>query len=259
MRTPSRPLLPPSALNPVPARQSAAEQTRAIAAYVAALRAQLGERLPADLPLVALEVQSDGIAPLPRSRRLLYRAHLHALIENGWEDAKSDGPPPSYADSPPELSAISAATCSACGGRCCRHGGTQAYISHDSLRLFRHIRPTGSPDEFVATYAERLAAQTYAGSCVQHSGTGCTLPRGLRSETCNRHFCEELLHIQALRQQAGPDFRCLLVRLREGRIDSCVLLSEQGFELLDSDPAVRLAEAAHPPTVHDEEAKIINQ
>ncbi|HNN95516.1 MAG TPA: hypothetical protein PKI03_24730 [Pseudomonadota bacterium] len=216
---------------PSPARHPGVE------AYVAALRGKHAARLPVGLPHVVIQMQTDLLRLLPPSRRLLHRAHLHTLVEGGWEDALSDGPPPAYVDpESPGLQALSAATCRACGGKCCRHGGTQAYINHDSLRQFRALRPHDSPEDFVATYADRLAAQTYEGSCVQHGSGGCTLPRALRSETCNRHLCDGLLRIHGLRVVAGRDFQCLLVRLSDGQIHSAGLLSEQGFELLDQSP-----------------------
>jgi hypothetical protein len=224
----SQPLRTP----PVP---TAADRQHAIDVYAAAVRQRFASRLSPSIPHVAIEMQTDPLRPLPQSRRLLHRAHLHVLVEHGWEDALADGPPPAYAVAESdEVHAISTAACTACGGKCCRHGNVQAYINHDSLRAFRHQQPAAGPDAFVATYADRLNAQTYEGSCVHHSGRGCTLPRALRSEVCNRHFCDPLLHVHTLRLQAGPDFCCLLIRLQDGQPHSCGLLSDRGFELLDT-------------------------
>jgi hypothetical protein len=50
---------------------------------------------------------------------------------------------------------------------------------------------------------ERLPAESVLDSCVYHSATGCSLPRELRSETCNRHLCGKLKNLQATRP-GGP-------------------------------------------------------
>lgn len=233
---------------PPPPRSKAQPPTqdrlRAVAAYADVVRRRFAARLPPAIPHVALPMQSDLVQLLPMSRRLLHRAHLHALAEHGWQDAQDDGrPEPRTDDAPAELMAISSVTCTACGGKCCRHGGAQSYINHDSLRQFRADRPAASPDDFVAAYADRLAENTFQGSCVHHGVAGCTLPRTLRSETCNHHYCDGLQHIHALRLAAGADFRCLVVRLWDGELHSCILLSDQGFEVLDSDPYSHMSPA----------------
>lgn len=216
---------------------TAAERARAVEAYAARMRVRHADRLAPSIPHVAIEMQSDPVRPLPMSRRLQHRVHLHVLIEGGWDDARVDGPPPAYSEEEaPGLEDISRAGCTACGGKCCRHGNAQAYVNHDSLRQFRHDQPHAGPDEFVDTYASRLATQTYEGSCVHHGEQGCTLPRALRSEICNRHYCDGMLQVHVLRLQAGPAFCCLLLRLRDGLPHSCGLLSDRGFELLDSEP-----------------------
>lgn len=108
---------------------AAGEHTRAVDAYAARVRARYADRLPPGIPHVAIEMQTDPLVPLPMSRRLLHRVHLHVLVETGWEDALSDGPPPAYAEAEaPGLEGISRAACTACGGKCCRHGNVQAYV-----------------------------------------------------------------------------------------------------------------------------------
>jgi hypothetical protein len=51
------------------------------------------------------------------------------------------------------------------------------------------------------------------GSCVNHTGDGCSLPRSLRSDTCNRWRC---LPLQALdrRLEAGPPVHTVAVLSR---------------------------------------------
>ena len=52
-------------------------------------------------------------------------------------------------------------------------------------------------------------------SCVYHGADGCALPRALRSDTCNRYFCEGLQRVR----DAGREVpvRLFLAQITEGR------------------------------------------
>ena len=44
----------------------------------------------------------------------------------------------------------------------------------------------------IGLYTDRVPASGYAGSCIFHGESGCTLERSLRSDVCNSYFCTGL-------------------------------------------------------------------
>jgi hypothetical protein len=80
--------------------------------------------------------------------------------------------------------------CALCAGHCCTHGGTHAFLGTSDLRRIAETMTDG--DSGVALehlYTAHIPDAHYAGSCVFHGERGCTLPRSLRSSTCNRYLC----------------------------------------------------------------------
>ena len=104
------------------------------------------------------------------------------------------------------VSATLALGCATCRGACCTRGGTHAFLGAAALRDMarRHTNgDTGAPLE--ALYAEHLPAAHFADSCVFHGERGCTLPRALRSNTCNRYLCGALTSLGRALTAAGSD------------------------------------------------------
>jgi hypothetical protein len=62
----------------------------------------------------------------------------------------------------------------------------------DTIRRYLAAHPERRPREVLAAYRDCLGNKTHRGSCVYHGPTGCTLPRPMRSDTCNDFFCEGL-------------------------------------------------------------------
>lgn len=81
--------------------------------------------------------------------------------------------------------------CGHCGGGCCSAGGERAYLNADSIR--RVLRANAwQPEQLIEEYLARLAPETIADACVNQTATGCSLPREMRSNTCNHFFCPSL-------------------------------------------------------------------
>lgn len=51
------------------------------------------------------------------------------------------------------------------------------------------------PDAIVSMYDGHVPPQHYRGSCLFHATSGCTLPRMLRSDLCNRYVCGGLTQL----------------------------------------------------------------
>jgi hypothetical protein len=163
-------------------------------------------RLPAGPATAALQLLlPSGPArarPLAQSRRERYRAHLLAVAKiavtmapgmprtnaAALQDPVPDTAPPSP---------LPGRLCALCGGGCCTRGSDHAYLGAPTLRRFMDAHPGMSPEAVVAAYLERMSSKTQAGSCINHTRTGCSLPRDMRSDTCNDYACDSLAQVQA--------------------------------------------------------------
>lgn len=84
--------------------------------------------------------------------------------------------------------------CAMCRGFCCVPGGNHGFIATATLRIAEARLAAGN---IVDHYMSYVPQRAYAGSCIFHAATGCTLPRDLRSDICNRHLCPPLAKIAA--------------------------------------------------------------
>jgi hypothetical protein len=173
--------------------RNAASHAAAAAAALAHARRLLGSQ--ASLDAVALVVVSGSNAklrPIPTQRRENLRNNVAASIANSEhphaEPTRCELP---IASCPPASDALSAA-CATCRGFCCREGGDSAYLDANTLRRIRAERPALSPADLVELYAAAIPERSVEHSCIFHGEHGCTLPRELRSHTCNDYFCQPL-------------------------------------------------------------------
>jgi hypothetical protein len=168
----------------------------------------LRSRLPAALtpePLhVLLPTGPQRASRMTAGRRDSYREHLVRIVA----EARAPAPPP---PSPPPAQAAAAALpasaipghlCALCGGGCCTRGGEKAYLAAATMRRFIDAHPGLADGAVVAAYLERVEDRTQTGSCINHTAQGCSLPRDMRSDTCNNYACESLASIHAA--QRGP-------------------------------------------------------
>jgi len=201
------------------------------AALTAASRArqlaEAGENAAA-WSFLAMRVVEAGVQPLRlllpsgphRQRRLAgdrrqrYRAHLLRVLEaiaSAPADARTDQED-AAATAP---SSLPGQLCALCGGGCCTRGGDHAYLSVPTLRGFMAAQPQLSNGEVVAAYLDRVAPRTESGSCINHTRHGCSLPREMRSDTCNRFACESLATLQAAQRGEVPVQVVLVVRRKQ--------------------------------------------
>ncbi len=171
----------------------------------------------ARLPVVLLPVNARSITELPDDARERFLLHLRLQITRAFSEPLRDsaagmpreeqgarldadeieGPD---ADSDATVhGAILGAGCATCLGECCTAGGTHAFLKTASLvRVRAHLAGLGehvTPASIEAKYRSALPAQHYHGSCVFHAVGGCTLPRVLRSNLCNRYLCGGLTQL----------------------------------------------------------------
>jgi hypothetical protein len=186
--------------------------------------------------------------PLASVRRARYRAHLEAIAQHAA--ALAPGVPASDAGDGVAGGAASSSLpgrlCGMCGGGCCTRGENHAYLSPPTLRRFMDAQPQLSPADVVAAYVERMPAAARWGSCINHTRTGCSLPRAMRSDICNSFACDALQQLQA-----APVVQVVLVVRRaqqlwlrdrpdlDNAVTGAAVLRETGLRRLSVKPAVR--------------------
>lgn len=158
---------------------------------------------PVGAPLQLLLPSGPARArPLARSRRERYRAHLLAVANIAAAMAPGMPRTNAAASQDPILdtaapSPLPGRLCALCGGGCCTRGSDHAYLGAPTLRRFMDAYPALSTEAVVAAYLERVGDITQAGSCINHTRSGCSLPREMRSDTCNDYACAALAEVQA--------------------------------------------------------------
>lgn len=211
-------------------------QDREAAAVFAAMTSR-GDRVAS--PGLRLVVPSGHAParPLSERRRRAYAAHLDAIIAAAFaapapEAASSTAEPPqaavdaaqavapTAAPPPGEAAAsFSGRLCGFCGGGCCADGGDVAYLSAQTVRRVAaadpDLDPRLHPGRLRAAYLARVAARTVAGSCIHHTRAGCSLPRSLRSDTCNAYACDALKRLQDGVAADPRVFRATVLRRRQ--------------------------------------------
>jgi hypothetical protein len=202
-----------AALNAAQARRKAAEAGENTAAF-ALLRARAGGPPDSEPLHLLLPSGPRRASVLGAQRRARYRQHLQAVIA----EALTDGPPaPASAPTPARAQheQMLGQVCALCAGGCCTKGGEQAYLSADTIRRFMLARPELSPDAVLHAYLERLSDKTQAGSCINHTRQGCSLPKEMRSDICNRFSCESLARLQAAQRAPQALPVVLIVRRKQ--------------------------------------------
>jgi hypothetical protein len=209
---------------PIAAQRARNARLAAQAAELAAhdqvrVRGTTGE--PAALPVILIPANTRNTEPLPaesreafleRLRERLARVFAHAVRNDdapmsAEARAAIDDAVPAEAvdraspDQPtsPARDALLGVACATCRGECCTAGGTHAFLREDSLVRVRAYLARDDRDDSAETmqaeYARHLPLRHYRGSCVYHTPDGCTLPRALRSNLCNRYLCGGLTQL----------------------------------------------------------------
>jgi hypothetical protein len=218
-------------------RRAAAARLRAQReADLAATRAAAARRDATDAathaPVVWLMQNSARLVPLPVARRRAHHEYLESLaaaIDSGVDEGTGMAALPPEATSPGAR--LGASLCGFCAGRCCRHGAIRnAFISDEVLRRWLAEHPGSRADDAVAQYMALLPRRHVEDSCAYHGREGCTLPRALRADICNRFACEPLVQVQ--HAVAGEPPQSTLLAAMESnsfRISRVALLQADGF------------------------------
>lgn len=176
------------------------------------------------------------VRPHPE-RRTLFAERLAGLMEDAAADpdGPTGDPPAKEAPSGP-ADALARAVCTSCRGLCCRHGQEHAFLRPATLRRYLKAHPEETPAQALQSYLGRIPAESTQGSCLYHGRQGCTLPRSMRSDVCNRYLCDDLERLQkavAGREDATPVLAVGFDEVRQVRVS---LIGRDGVRTLSEAP-----------------------
>jgi hypothetical protein len=112
-------------------------------------------------------------------------------------------------DVSPVLRNVSDKLCGICKGGCCAKGDEHAYLSVFTMRQMLDDNPELTTELLRERYLSHIGSETIENSCINHSKTGCALPRELRSAICNGFYCDTLKDYQ--KTMVGKDDSCVLL------------------------------------------------
>jgi len=155
------------------------------------------------------------LAPASKTRVEKYIEHVNSIIEEaGTFSSASEVVYDQHHDAhgkmlqvekrlnkTPALRDISDRICTMCKGGCCTKGGEHAYLSVFTLRTYMDANPDLTAEMLRELYLSHISSQSIEGSCINHSNTGCALPRELRSAICNGYYCDALKAYQKTDKQ----------------------------------------------------------
>lgn len=188
--------------------QQRARQERILREQALRLRKQVTDRFGVresdTFPLAVIPAAVHRMTRLPARRRREFREYLVKLIDRALALplAPAVAPDPvAESDSSlreARLQAASNSACACCQGSCCRGGAhVHAFLSLETLQRYRAWHPDQSSRQILAAYMRRVGGETCEGSCVYHQANGCSLPREMRSDTCNEFYCKGLREFRA--------------------------------------------------------------
>lgn len=149
------------------------------------------------------------ITEVSTERRAMLRENLLAVLaELVTSDLANQQRPPDVPDAsvtrvtgddtsrPSELPLVFAAACTTCGGYCCQQGAEHAHLHASKFDEYLRSHPETDPNQLVEQYMHRVPSSAHENSCIFHAEDGCSLPRELRSDLCNRFECNGLVAIR---------------------------------------------------------------
>lgn len=145
------------------------------------------------ITVVTVPAYAGTLAPASRHRIRRLRRHLIEAMRAQREMRRTDQVALVVAVEPGGFTGTVARTaCALCRGWCCSKGGEHAYLDERTMARVRGARPELDARAILRLYVDAAAEPAYADSCVFHGAGGCTLDRSLRSDLCNRYFCNGL-------------------------------------------------------------------
>lgn len=94
--------------------------------------------------------------------------------------------------------------CRMCRGYCCVTGSEHAYLNIGLIRDFIAENSDLAEEQVVQAYMQYVPESSFENSCIFHGEMGCTLPRNMRSDMCNRWLCPGLKRVRESLEHGTP-------------------------------------------------------
>jgi len=138
-----------------------------------------------------------------------FRAHLRSLAKDVLALEDVHEPEPALAVENPH--AGFSALCGGCQGDCCRMGvGHNAFIEEHVVGRLLKQQADSRPKDLVERYEAYIPEEHVSGSCFYHGPKGCSLPREMRSDICNRYACGAARNLlRKIEETGAKDVLCI--------------------------------------------------
>lgn len=161
------------------------------------------------LPIALVPHTDAPLAAPDPSRVAAICNHIVSLVTKAVCQPPMDSDEPRdlssyHPDSTPTEDVVFRNCCRLCRGDCCEAGGDHAFLSIKTMRRVREAQPELSPNAIVSRYVDHLPPTSLVGSCIFHGALGCSLPREMRADLCNRFLCKGLLETRQILSQETP-------------------------------------------------------
>lgn len=200
-------------------KQEKLEMEKALTAKAHIYRDQLltdtGDKSLTSVPVAIVPANEKNITDLPQQRINAFLDHILRCIneakalQNSKDHTTKITPAKTdslvNAETLFERKALIQA-CSTCKGLCCLKGGV-SHAYQDAVNMFHYMKNNEGKDSdgIIAEYLNYIPPRSYEDSCVYHTDSGCTLPRNMRAEICNKHLCQGLRAIKREFSEPGPE------------------------------------------------------
>jgi hypothetical protein len=160
-------------------------------------------------PPVVVPWRRGSPTPLPAGRKRAFHERLARLVEAAdgrREHQPAPGrvlPLPERPPDPAPHAAVLSRVCAVCEGVCCYHGKELALLDPATVGRLLSTHPLPSRESAVAVYLQHVPQESYRGSCVYHTASGCVLPRPLRAPLCTGYECRGRKDLREHLQSTG--------------------------------------------------------
>lgn len=198
---------------------------------------RFGIRRVTSFPVAIIPAIAPRITRLSTKQRRAFRQHLSVLIAQAQIRPPLAAPVVEEDAVSAQLQAASGNACACCRGSCCLGGMyTHAYLGVETLQRYMAEHPRQSAPTVLRRYMQHIGAWTCESSCVYHGPQGCTLPRTMRADICNRFYCKGLLTFHATATNPAT-VRGFFVAAADQVIERAAIVDNEQMLLLPSIPS----------------------
>ena len=179
---------------------------------------------PKRYPYTVVPNNNRELGELSGIRKEIYHTHISEVIRevvSGNHDPEelkdADAGQASFDPGRPYPfeAALHIKACTICKGGCCSVGGNHAFLKPATIFRYMEHHPDETPAQVLDAYMSFLPETSYLDSCVNHTRSGCSLPRSMRSHVCNRFFCDGMIRIcEMFEQEPFPQGIIFIQRAR---------------------------------------------